>query len=944
MKKIIIILTALLCSAELLAQVLSPCPGLKNPASFTSGSQSGMYVGFYSGQTGNKATQAPNALTGATGVTLDPTVYNASQLATVTDNGGSSYCGSNLNPSNQFRIMSNTDGPGTGSQAGKDPSVNYALPYCPTSIDPTIVKSIRLGNCQTSDHAEALYYTMNVRIQNALLFMYYAIVVQAPGHGADADPAFVIRVTKQNNGTGPWNQISDTLFYGISSNGLTNGVNGWHSYNGSGGNGFYRDWNKVAINLMDYLYEQVRVEMFIGDCDWSGHYAYCYIAGDCQAMDIKTSGCPAGATSVVDTLRAPTGLDNYHWYKCNVDGQYIGSMANIPASYSWTSLANGPGDSIYHCRLSDFLVTQGVTPGDPVNYFSNNMVFRCDMTSAMDPAKPFTSNVYVRVDNTKPAVSVDSLKDCESQITLTDRSYVPNVSNGCDTTYTQWWFYSGSDTNTTLVESVTGGIASHEYDTIGLYAVKVRTFNRDDHACFTDTVYKVRTLGRPKARIDLSAREVCEAEVVRLTDSTVGSVRRNWVLHGFLPNGNNDTVRGHYNSPNHYRDIQRPFPNYKNPVELIAFNGLYCRNPEVDTVFDTIWCSDNTFDTIEVFQHPELLVTGDTVVCNGQQTDITVATETEGCTYRWYRELNGTNQIAEGQTLRVLPYDDTCKYYVKVISRKQCVAWDSVNAYRVNPRLSISRHDMCEGDKVTLTAEAAYSYSWTAEPHDPYLDELLDENGHGPDSITVSPAQTTTYTVVGHGTNECNANPLSETINIHPIPVATVDYYPTFVDSDNPVVTFTDQSPYSVHRVWYFNEGTPQEINSPCSHNFGEVSSDSVDVTMVAYNDLECSDTIEFRLPVTQFTFFAPNIFTPERPDNNTFQIFTANAQENFSIFIYDRAGRQVFSSNDLHFRWDGISQDGIKCPQGTYAYIISYRRPGTEDIVTQKGTITLLR
>ena len=918
---------------------LSPCPGLKNPASFTSGTTSGLYVGFYSGQTGNKATQAPNALTGATGVTLTSPVYTANQLATVTDNGGSSYCGSNLNPSNQFRIMSNTDGPGTGTQAGKDPSVNYALPYCPSSFDPTIVKSIRLGNCQYSDNAEALYYTLNVRIQNALLFMYYAIVVQAPGHGADADPAFVIRVTKQNS-SNQWVQISDTLFYGISSNGVTNGVNGWHSYSGSGGNGFYRDWNKVAINLMDYLYEQVRVEMFIGDCDWSGHYGYCYVAGDCQAMDIKTSGCPAGATSVVDTLRAPTGLNNYAWYKSNVDGQYIGNIANIPETVTWTQLSNGPGDSVYACRLNDFMVTQG----DQVGYLTNNMVFRCDMTSAMDPAKPFISNVYVRVNNTKPAISVDSLKSCESEITLTDKSYVPNVTNGCDTTSSKWWFYSGSDTNTVVVDSVLGGKASHQYDTIGLYAVKVRTFNRDDRTCFTDTVYKVRTLGRPKAVIDVSAREVCEAETVVLVDSTRGSVRRDWVLHDFLPNGGNDTIRGHRNNVNHNRQLQRPFPNYKNPVELIAYNGLYCRNPEVDTVYDTIWCSDNTFDTIEVFQHPELLVTGDTVVCNGQQTDITVATETEGCTYRWYRELEGTSQIAEGQTLRVLPYDDTCTYYVKVISRKQCVAWDSVNAYRVNPRLSISRHDMCEGDKVTLSAEAAYSYSWTAEPHDPYLDELLDENGHGPATITVSPAQTTTYTVVGHGTNECNANPLSETINIHPIPVATVDYYPSFVDSDNPVVTFTDKSPYSVHRVWYFSEGTPQEINSPCSHNFGEVSSDSVDVTMVAYNDLECSDTVEFRLPVTQFTFFAPNVFTPERPDNNTFQIFTANEQENFSVFIYDRMGRQVFSSNDLHFRWDGISQDGIKCPQGTYAYIISYRRPGTEDIVTQKGTITLLR
>ena len=938
MKKNTFFLILLVLSTTVRAQ-LSPCPGLKNPAAFTSGTTSGLYVGFYSGQTGNKATQAPNALTGATGVTLTSPVYTANELATVTDNGSSSYCGSNLNPSNQFRIMSNTDGPGTGTQAGKDPSVNYALPYCPSSFDPSIIKSIRLGNCQVSDHAEALYYTLNVRIQNALLFMYYAIVVQAPGHGADADPAFVIRVTKQNS-SNQWVQISDTLFYGISSNGVTNGVNGWHSYSGSGGNGFYRDWNKVAINLMDYLYEQVRVEMYIGDCDWSGHYAYCYLAGDCQAMDIKTSGCPAGATSVVDTLRAPTGLNNYAWYKSNTDGQYIGNIANIPETVTWTQLTSGPGDSVYACRLNDFMVTQG----DQVGYLTNNMVFRCDMTSSMDPAKPFISNVYVRVNNTKPAISVDSLKSCESEITLTDKSYVPNVTNGCDTTSSKWWFYSGSDTNTVVVDSALGGKASHQYDTIGLYAVKVRTFNRDDRTCFTDTVYKVRTLGRPKAVIDVSAREVCEAETVVLVDSTRGSVRRDWVLHDYLPNGGNDTTRGRRNNVNHNRQLQRTFPNYKNPVELIAYNGLFCRNPEVDTVFDTIWCTDNTFDTIEVFQHPELTVTGDTVVCNGQQTDITVATETEGCTYRWYRELEGTSQIAEGQTLRVLPYDDTCKYYVKVISRKQCVAWDSVNAYRVNPRLSISRHDMCEGDKVTLSAEAAYSYSWTAEPHDPYLDELLDENGHGPATITVSPAQTTTYTVVGHGTNECNANPLSETINIHPIPVATVDYYPSFVDSDNPVVTFTDKSPYSVHRVWYFSEGTPQEINSPCSHNFGEVSSDSVDVTMVAYNDLECSDTVEFRLPVTQFTFFAPNVFTPERPDNNTFQIFTANEQENFSVFIYDRMGRQVFSSNDLHFRWDGISQDGIKCPQGTYAYIISYRRPGTEDIVTQKGTITLLR
>ena len=302
MKKIVVIIGAILYCSIAFAQFDNPCPGLKNPSSFTSGATSGQYVGYYSGQTGEKAAVAPNAMTGTTGINLTSAIIPANQLASITDNGSSTYCGPSLGASNEFRIMSSVEGPGTGDNMGRDPLVNYALPYCPYGFDPTINKSIRLGNCQTQKHAEALYYTMNVRVQNALLFIYYSIVVQAPGHSAAADPAFIIRVSKKNS-SNQWVQISDTLCYAISSNGLTNGQNGWHSYssNNSGGTGFYRDWNKVAINLTKYIYEQVRVEMFIGDCEWSGHYGYCYIAGDCQAMDIGTSGCPAGATTTVQT-------------------------------------------------------------------------------------------------------------------------------------------------------------------------------------------------------------------------------------------------------------------------------------------------------------------------------------------------------------------------------------------------------------------------------------------------------------------------------------------------------------------------------------------------------------------------------------------------------------------------------------------------------------------
>ena len=101
----------------------------------------------------------------------------------------------------------------------------------------------------------------------------------------------LIRVSKKN-ASNQWVQISDTLCYMVSSYGLVNGQNGWHTYPA----GFYRDWNKVAVNLNNYIYEDIRLEIYMGDCSQHGHYGYCYIAGDCQSMSIQTSGCPAGGT------------------------------------------------------------------------------------------------------------------------------------------------------------------------------------------------------------------------------------------------------------------------------------------------------------------------------------------------------------------------------------------------------------------------------------------------------------------------------------------------------------------------------------------------------------------------------------------------------------------------------------------------------------------------
>ena len=931
-------IAALLVGCTVSAQSNAFCNGLKNPTSFTiTGTNTANAVWY--GYEGHK--RAYVSVCGNWGMReWDNTRINASQLAS--RQSGAGYCtqSTSTNINGQSDVMNRfvIKGPGT------DPLTYNHLSYLPP--DSSFTSSIRLGNnCGGSSEAEMLCYEFDVRPQNALIFIWYALSLQNGQHSTAENPEIAIEVERQVGSN--WQRVSDTLCYiratpagsGNDVSPFYVGSTGSHNSGASNGCNIYLPWNKVAINLNRFLYDRVRIKIGAGDCSMSVHYGCAYIAGECQPMEIKSSGCPSGATQVVDTLKAPKGLSNYVWYKANAGMEGITNLMNVPESVAFTQISpSASTNNTYPCQLEDFRMTAGSNAGN----LTNIQVFRCDMTSYMNPDLPLVSKVYLSVRNTKPMMVIDSLKTCDGELNLRNTSYVPNDPNGCDTAATKWWFYNGSDTTSGVADSAIGVRAIHSYDRTGVYAVLVRSFNRDDHECFSDSLYHIKALGRPTPVIDASSLEVCVDELVVLRDATEGSVRRDWTITN-TETGSQEVIRGHANGDN--SELQRVFVNYRTPVKLTAYNGQFTLG-ELNT-YDTVFCTASDSVVVEVFQHPDLLVTGDTVVCNGQPTDITVSTETEGCTYRWYRRMNddNSNQIAEGQNLRVMPDNDTCIYYVKVISRKQCVAWDSVYAYRVNPTLSISRHDMCAGDSVTLTANKAFSYSWTAEPQDSSLLALLDSAGHGPNTITVSPSTTTTYTMVGHGTNDCNASPLSETITVHPIPVATVDFNPPFVDSDNPVITLTDKSPYSVRRVWYFEDGTPlTETSSPCSHNFGEVSADSVNIAMVAYNDLDCSDTIEFRLPVTQFTFFAPNSFTPERPDNNYFRIFTANQQQNFSVFIYDRSGRQVFQSDDLNFKWDGNTPDGIKCPQGTYVYVIYYRRPGTEDIVTQKGSITLIR
>ena len=949
------------------------CPGWNNPNSFTQGNSNC----YYSAAMGNAGSKTQPSVMGEGSYGFTPTnFYTASQIAAIGDDNVGCHASSNGSrgiPRNhkQFCIMSTADQQ-PGYPANSDPNTqsgSHYLHFVPTEfntfdttgriINTALTKSIRVGDDCTKPgmSANVLYYHIKPTSQNGMLFLYYSVVVEKPVHGIGENPAFMIRVTKKNS-SNQYVQITDTLAYAIVAGFCGDmesniNVNGWHQVSGPAGPIQYKDWVKVAINLGNLLYENLRIEVVISDCKPNYHYGYAYIAGECRPMALSAEGCPAGRATNVTTVSAPRGMLNYEWAASRFGVSDVLTDLNpgqANSHFSFRTLASGTeanGFADYEVQANDFRVNYRTrTPGQhdsiAVDSVGKEQTIRCRMTSAIDPAKPFTTNLYINVKNIKPTMRVDSLSYCNGDILMRNTSYVPGMTGGVLLDSTRWYFYNNAACGGQPDTMMLGDSAIHHYEGMNRKGVVVRTYS-DSTYCWSEAQYVITPKQNPKVGMTISDHVLCDADQTTITDTTSSTVRRQWTFlneNSSLSDANPvyDTIVGYYGDE---RVITRGFTHNVEPISLNVRNGKFYLNPY--RANDTIWCQNTTHDTVAVFVHPDLRVEGDTIVCRGSLTDATVsAVGVNNCTYEWSRTYGTiTGGIPSGAHLAVAPYADTSVYYVRVTTQEGCVAWDSIHAYLVVPVLTMLPTDglVCPGDEAILTGSAADHYTWSSSPADPTL-----AGQETADRIMVRPQQTTTYTMVGHGTNDCNASPLTSTVTVRPLPVPRITTDPGFVDGDNPTITLRDVSPNSVRSEWLFNNSELVEARE-LVHTFEEaVGKDSVYVKLTAYNVLDCPSEKVFPIPVTMFTAWLPNIFTPGREDgNDKFRLYSVNEYEEFHIYIYNRGGQLMFESTDPHFEWDGTYK-GDPCQQGAYVYVCNYRKPNTTTLITKSGSVTLVR
>ena len=310
-----------------------------------------------------------------------------------------------------------------------------------------------------------------------------------------------------------------------------------------------------------------------------------------------------------------------------------------------------------------------------------------------------------------------------------------------------------------------------------------------------------------------------------------------------------------------------------------------------------------------------------------------------------YTEIRHSDTICQGDTLyfHTRPLTATGIYTDTTFSpdRLSDTVW--VEDLSVVPyhTVSIESNYTClDPPHYTLVARTDAPYiRWTSRPDDGILPSEKD-------TIVVNPDDPTTYYLTADYRPEplCPSTDSITLVHIEPV-LARISAHPDYLTDDLRLLKAQNVSIGTLdeHRwtVWYnenpFTWDTANTILLDVPYTV-----DSVVLQLTVSNGL-CADTASVTVLNLSDAIYLPNVFTPDKPTNNTFYAVGKGILE-FEIWIYDRRGDLVYHSTDINEHWNG-THNGLICHQGTYVYRCRY----TTTLVpngwqTLTGTVTILK
>jgi gliding motility-associated-like protein len=295
---------------------------------------------------------------------------------------------------------------------------------------------------------------------------------------------------------------------------------------------------------------------------------------------------------------------------------------------------------------------------------------------------------------------------------------------------------------------------------------------------------------------------------------------------------------------------------------------------------------------IHVIPFPVITSSGNTSICRGSSTSLTVG---GGTKYVW-SPGGSTNS-----TISVNPNNTTT--YTVVVSNGTCFKDTTITVTVDTPAvLTITPPSLlCIGDSMVLTATGGPNYKWST--------------GATTSSITVKPSTTTKYTCVVTKNGCIDSTSTLVTVDV---PVLNLCCDKTISPGGSDTIVASGSGNY----VWTPNsslscDNCDTAIATPTvTTTYTVLSKDgagcTITKTVTVYVEIPCSD------------FMVPNVFTPNNDGRNDDFVINVLNPSSYSIDIYDRWGNMVYTSTDATVYWNGrLKGTQYLVSDGVYYYII---------------------
>lgn len=780
-------------------------------------------------------------------------------------------------------------------------------------------KSTQINCAKTNKNANMLTYDLYVNDTNSLLTFNFAILLEQPTnpHPGYQSPFFQIEVVYLDVSSGTpveGQRIEPCAFFEVMSHTTPPG---WGTFpSGSHGiAGIWQPWRQVSMNLTNYMYENVRVKVVLASCSLSGHWAYGYFAGRLGPSVLKVNAC--GDEGEAAFIEAPEGFQSYEWFAnpTNESGAPALALIAETATPLHSSVAVSPAVADNTFSLSDA----------NYNFYGENYFVKVTSPSSSTAVPGCVAFMQTRVQTIKPITRYNVDIDCKLTATFDNITEFPFDGQDGEIKEFIWDFGDGQTASyiNTDPTSVINISPTYTYESAGTYTVKLLArYN----SCIKEIQQEIVIPETPS--FSLLDTNICIGDNIDISiqnPATTDQVTYTWTN-----------------------------PNDATPFIGQVYNGTFNESTEiiVEAVSPSCFYTDTVIVDVQAF--PDITLTGDTMLCDGETVFIT-ASDATGNTQemQWSLTDPGTPpQFNPNQPVTsdpVFTYTPTGDMTIYLIARTSqgCMGSKSINISITDPRVVANKYKVCPEDPVVLTGFDAVDYSWSANPPDATL-----PTGRSANSVTAHPLETTVYTMRGYGESGCFAERTLK-VTVIPYPEGEISYSPSYVDVDNPVLSIKDVSKYGVTSRWDISDGTTSEQRS-FSHKFNDVSGQSVEIRLTSYNEVGCADTASVVVPIELFSVWVPNAFSPDGDGrNDRFFFKSLNKLDDVKFEVYNKWGERLFLFENPNFEssadmsevhgWDG-KFNGKDVPGGSYVWRLTYKRQGNERVYDKNGTINIIR